>query len=237
MIIDIGKTKGLSYISTDAKQVAMDTAQWRDIIQNVVNTYQSGALYTSNGQGSNDLFMKGRLAMRFESSDYRTRIASHTSKDKPVNWGVATMPVDPASPNQSIYSHLSDIFGVSSQSSNKSLAWTFVKFAGGEQIAKTMLNTADGGLPVRPSVISGAGGSGIEAFYTLTDLQENSIRYSKLPPKFKIHPILGRALSGLIAGELTIDQAIRQIQEQGNEALDVAYKEEKILASPGLKNG
>ncbi|WP_236344260.1 ABC transporter substrate-binding protein [Paenibacillus plantiphilus] len=228
MIVDIGKTKGLSYISSDAKQVTMDTEQWRDIIQNVVKTYQSGTIYTSREQGPNELFMKGRLAMRYESSSYRNRIASYTSKDKPLNWGIASTPVDPASPNQSLYSQLSDLFGVNSQSSNKSLAWAFVKFVNSEPLAKTLLNTTDGALPVRPAVISEANNK-LDAFYTLTELQENSKRYKLLPPNFNIYPVLSRAVSGMIAGELTIDQAIQQLQEQGNEALDRAYKEESIL--------
>ncbi|CAH1225127.1 hypothetical protein PAECIP111893_05221 [Paenibacillus plantiphilus] len=228
MVFSIGATEGLSYLSKDAKKVTMDTEQWKGIMEKVVKAYKSGAVNTSNEQGPSDLFMKDRIAMRFEGSFYYSQITAQDNKrEKPLNWGVVTVPVDPANPNVTHSFQINDLFSINAQSPNKSLAWEFIKFAAGEQVAQALSKTLNGSLSTRPAYVTNKNGEKLDAFYELTESREYK-RYDTLPPGFVLDVFIQRALSSVIADEYTLDEAIKTIHDQGNELLNKLYEQQKL---------
>lgn len=227
-IFTLGMTEGLSYVSSDAKKVSMDSEQWRGIMERVVKAYKSGAINTSSDQGANDLFIGNRIAMRYEGSFYLSQITyQDNKKGKPLNWGIVTVPVDPSNPNMTGPLSISDLFGINAASPNKSLAWEFIKLANSEQVAKALSKTLDLSLSTRPAFVTDMNGKQLDAFYALGVSGERSQRYDKLPRGFNMSSIIQKAISGVIADEHTLDEAVNMIQELGNGLLTRLYEKQE----------
>lgn len=175
------------------------------------------------------MFFHDRLAMRFNYSHYTQQIARNDStREKPLNWGIVTVPVDPAYPNRTDYMQLLDLFSINADSSNKSLAWEFIKFVNSEEMAKALSKTYDGSLSVRPAYINDKSGNKLDAFYAFTEKRHNSRRNTNLPSGFKIYSIVNTIMSRVLTDEYTLDEAIQKIQEVGNEQLNKAYEKQKL---------
>lgn len=222
LILEMGAAEGLQYLDSSATKVTMDITEWRRIIEHALQTYKTGAINTSTLQGPNDLFVNNRIAMQYEGSFYVSQIKAAQSQGmQPLNWGIVTVPVDPNYPNASSSFFLADLFGIYNDSSNKSLAWEFIKFVNSEQAANALSKTINGTLSVRPAYAPDNNGIKLDAFYQLSELRHTSLRYEKLPPAFNMESIIQNVITEAIANEYTLDEVIRSIQEEGNETLKI----------------
>ncbi|SDT34344.1 multiple sugar transport system substrate-binding protein [Paenibacillaceae bacterium GAS479] len=219
-----GTLQGLSYVSADGKNITLDSPQWRNIYENVVDTYQSGVISPPGGW-ENDLFLNGRAAMVLEGSYYLNMISQAEGRLKsPLRWGVVTQPVNSQNPDVGLVLGLSDIFGVYADSPNKKLAWEFIKFASGTEVAKSLSRAPGGSLSVRPDFIPEANGTSLNAFYELTKMSDFNYPLN-IPEGYEsiLQTIFSRETEAVLAGEQTIDEALQKINVKGNEQLKEAH--------------
>lgn len=223
-------TEGLSYISADGKNITLDSPQWRNIYESAVSTYQSGAI-SPPSSWSNDLFLSGRAAMVMEGSYYLNMITQAEGRnDSPLRWGLVTQPVNPQDPEVAQFMNLTDIFGVYADSPNKKLAWEFIKFVTDTEVAKSLSRTTDGTLSVRSAFIPETNGTSLNAFYELTRMHTFSNRQLNIPEGFDatFQSIFSKETDTVLAGEQTIDEALKRIIVEGNEQLKLAHEREAL---------
>lgn len=220
MMTDYAATEGLYYISADGKTITIDSPQWRNIYEEIVNTFKSDSVFVPSSW-NNNLFLSGQAALALEGSFYLTMISQAINQtDTSLNWGIVTAPINPQDSNASSNLHLNDIFGVNANSTNKKLAWEFVKFVNGEEVAKALSRTDDT-LSVRPAFIPENNGIPLNAFYALTKGSDFYNRIKSVPTGFVeiFESIAARETDSVLSGEQTIDEALLQIKLQGNEQL------------------
>lgn len=109
LFLELGRTEGLA-ISSDGRQLSIDTERWRTIFQTAVDAYRTGTIKSDHWTEREDsilfewdLFVKGQAAMQLnypykldQLEDAKEMIADY----KPFRLGIVTVPVDPANPDQ-----------------------------------------------------------------------------------------------------------------------------------------
>lgn len=232
LLSNAARTEGLFYASADGTNITMDSEAWRTIYENVINAYKSGAIFgPSNDFFSKDLFLSGQAAMVLEGSYYLNQITqSENQNGSTVNWDMVTIPVDPVEPDATIALALPDIFGVNAKSPNQKLAWEFIKYINGPEVAKTLSRTADGGLSVRSSFVTEKDGKSLSAFYELTRVRNFNKRYENLPHGFDnaFAEIVTQETTAVLEDKQTIDEALQHIKERGNTELKQAHEKAAI---------
>lgn len=230
LLSNVARTQGLFYASADGTSLTMDSEAWHTIYENIVKAYQSGAVFDpSKDFFSEDLFLKGQAAMVLEGSYYLNQISqSEDRSGSGVNWGLVTIPIDPAEPDATIAMGLTEIFGINANSPNKKLAWEFIKYINGPEVAKTLSRTTDGSLSVRSSFVSEMEGRSLSAFYELTKPRNFNKRYEHLPQGFEdaFADIVSQETVSLLEDKQTIDEALQHIKEKGNLALQQSHEKE-----------
>ncbi|WP_268744443.1 ABC transporter substrate-binding protein [Paenibacillus alvei] len=108
---------------------------WKEAIKLVTNAVRDKFIYlqasNQNSEEMAEAFYRGQATMTINgpwlAKELKAR-ALFDSASKSFEWDIATMPVDPSSPDESANVHVSEIYAVSEDSPNKQAAWEFVKF-------------------------------------------------------------------------------------------------------------
>ena len=228
LILDAGTAIGLTPISVDGSNIVIASDSWKKIFASVMQAYQSNVLHFPSGdiveQFRNDLFTKGRVAIKENEFFYYSTIVDKQRTEpnsKPLNFDVATVPVDPANPDVTNALSLNSIFAVSNHSAQKPAAWEVVKYINSEDLAKVESKTMNGQIPVRKDYVPNKEIFNIEPFFALKPAAKRSSD-SAATPEFK------QAFKELASNELhlvadnakSLDEAIETIQTKGQQLLD-----------------
>lgn len=239
LLSNVARTHGLFYTSADGTSLTMDSEAWRTIYENIVKAYKSGAIFDpSSDFFSEDLFLKEQAAMVLEGSYYLNQIKqAEDQSGSTINWGLATIPVDPAEPDATIAMGLTEIFGINANSPNKKLAWEFIKYINGPEVAKTLSRTTDGSLSVRSSFVSEMNGRSLAAFYELTKPRNFNKRYEHLPQGFEdaFAEIVSQETTSILENKQTIDEAFQHIKDRGSQELQQAHEKGSITKKTSRK--
>jgi len=239
----IGGTQGLSFVDPNSMKVSMQSEGWKNALQLTVDALKSGAFYVQGSSSpammqtlqdylKRNLFVTGRVAMTMDGSYFidTLRQAKDTLKDvNPVNWDVVTVPVDPTNPNVSGSVTVSSLFAVRGETDNRRAAWEFVKYANSEEMARITSKSTSGELMSRVAYLKDKDGHNMEAFYKLKP-SENSLYKGaeKMPDGFytPFSQLAAQTVQDVVDGKQTADDALKQLQEKGQEILIKAKQEQ-----------
>lgn len=244
MMNGIGATSGLSFVDPDKGTVTMQSDGWKEVLLMTVEALKSGALFAGNDEkfdpnkpvmmdGRKDLFATGKVAMTVEGSYMISNLqrAKETMKDvTPVNWDIVTVPVDPKNPEVSNTVSLSGLFAVNANSSNPRAAWELVKYINSDEMAKLQSKSEDGAMLSRTAYVKEREGRSMEPFYMLKMSENNLFKnYNKIPYEFFYQPfneLAGTEIQSVIEGKKSVDDALKTIQEKGQEIYIKAKQEQ-----------
>lgn len=243
----IASTQNLSMINPVDMKVTLNTPAWKKSFETAFEVVKSNALHSQNmndGMSTSfnyddyllqDPFVSGKVAMKMEAQYLMDQIdqaqKSPTVKDKAVkDWGIVTMPVDPANPDRSPYVNLNSLFAVSAKSENADAAKEFLAYVMGEDFARVSSKAQMGGLPVRTTAYEDKEGRNLKAFYMLKPMESpmNNL-YTKLPMNFYgiLDGTVRVAIQSAFDGNKSLDDALKEAETQLQAELIKAQEEEK----------
>ncbi|TYP77919.1 multiple sugar transport system substrate-binding protein [Paenibacillus methanolicus] len=202
------------------------------IIPTGQDMYDTGA--TDGKQAWNpyqgDLFLNGRAAMTVSGFDYITELTrakeqnAKNSKVPSVDWGVVTIPQHTENPGYGSSINLSALMGINAKAANADDAWEFISFNNSKEWAK-LKSRSTYELIARKSMIKPRDGQdyNVEAFYTLKPVPPTSLDLEKLyrekPGIYEAQYMGTQSLQQVIEGKMTVQQALKDWETKGNEAL------------------
>jgi multiple sugar transport system substrate-binding protein len=150
-----------------------------------------------------------------------TAAAGPKSPFKDIDWDVVTIPVDPSQPDVTGSISLESVFSINASSENLSAAWEFLKYANGEQLAKTS-SMSSPALSARTAFKKEVDGKNIDAFYALG--ANSQLLLQTLPDDFKnaFAQLASEQIKKAVEGTQTVDQIVAAIQSQGQDLLTKA---------------
>ncbi|MFB9275349.1 ABC transporter substrate-binding protein [Cohnella cellulosilytica] len=196
--------------------------------------------------GDSMRFMSGQAAMAIDDSmlmmmmgigsrtggaDVSVKAAAPAGKGGPIqfkdiDWDVVTLPTDPSQPDVADGMSLENVFAINASSENVPVAWELLKYANGEQLARTNAMSA-ASLSSRTAFKKQEEGKNLDAFYALG--VNAQILLQNLPEGFEAS--FGKLASEQIVqaadGKATVDEAVQAIQTQGQQLLTKALAGEE----------
>ncbi|MCM3631271.1 extracellular solute-binding protein [Paenibacillus glycanilyticus] len=162
-----------------------------------------------------------------------TKVAGSTSSGalKPLgqdlNWDVVSIPTDPSQQGATGSMSLDNIFAINASSENLSAAWEFLKYANGEQLAKTSSKSSPA-LSSRTAYKNEADGKNIDAFYNEKINEQALLQENTLPDGFaaSFETMAAGQLDQAVQGTQSVDDALKKIQSEGQDLLTKALADE-----------
>ncbi|MFC5700186.1 ABC transporter substrate-binding protein [Cohnella faecalis] len=226
----IGQTKGLAYWNAEGDQVTLNTEAWRRIYFEAVELFRSGAIkrtqLSAGVQSANENeFAKGNTAMTLDSYySVATGLlqASGRAPDQQIKWGIAASPVSDKDGETGIYFASDELTVISAESAQTKEAWAFVQYVNSEEYARIKNQL----LPI-PPLLARTGsmrefdGNQLDKF---AQFKPNSLNYVASDPlKNAFYNVFEKIASGkldeVLAGKLTVEEAVEQLQVLGQEEL------------------
>ncbi|WP_409342711.1 ABC transporter substrate-binding protein [Paenibacillus sp. MBLB4367] len=249
----MGASKGLTYVNPDTGAVTIDTKEWKQVVQAVADSYKSKKVFQPEGPSQDNngkmairigpdtfkahKFLGGKAAMMLQNTmtkdmfDISAKMGGDT---KPFEWGVVTIPVDPSNPDVTSRFSMNQIYAVTAQAANVSAAWELVKFINGAGDGKSSGGMMiGGGTSSRLTGSKTKDGKSLEAFYTLKP--NPALLTQKYPQGFAsaFNTITAAEMKAVLGGSKTVDDALKAMQTQGQEAYDKAKLAEQKASSDG----
>ncbi|BFH67218.1 MAG: extracellular solute-binding protein [Paenibacillus dendritiformis] len=254
LLFEVANVSSLRLFDAAGEKLVFQTDGWKQMVRLTTDAIRNKAVYAlsldeeDSGEDFSSIdepFFQGKAAMIMGSPWFITQLRKRAVKDKeakPIDWGMVTAPVDPASPDESSYASLYTVYAIAADSPNKRAAWEFVKFVNGPEMAKSISRTVSGELPTRNQFMKEIEGKSTEVFYALRPKGENESMWAG-PNADILHPfysefrkILKKELKAVIANKKTVDEAVAAIQAEG-EAVLRKIREEKKTRRLTTENG
>lgn len=250
LVNTLSRGEGLKQYNEETLQMTMDTPAWHSLVEQAQSILNSDALYfedyrygrdgivyfeENNDYYASEPFFSGRLAMMLEGSYYLDQIknAQDYGQDPDSiiqNWDIVTAPVNSQNPDTSYYTNYYNLFAINASSTNIETAWNFISYVTGDEYARVKSKGYSGSLPLRTKYLEASSDRNYEAFYKLKPAIDTS-DYSKLPERYQyeFYDVSRTAFDRLNKGELTVAEALAELQLKGNELLatDKMTKEEQ----------
>jgi len=137
------------------------------------------------------------------------------------DWDVVTLPVDPIQPDVTDGIGLDSIFAINAASRNVPAAWEFLKYANGEQLAKTSGKTGPQ-LSSRIAYKKEVEGKNVDAFYALGI--NDQLLLERLPDGFaeSFAKLASEQILNVVNGAVSLDDALQTLQSRGQDLLTQA---------------
>ncbi|GEM_PF-1908029 len=229
LITSIASTRGLSYLDWERREITLASEGWRQVYELAVNALRSGSIYdqeqhtetetvTDNSHNPVNLFLDGRVAMMQGDTHTFSTLASQAPE---VPWAMVTEPVDPLNRSQAeMYVH--DVYAIYETSANVDAAWALVKHMNNRPV-----QSSDDGKGISAwtgtwKALSGRDEELAEVWSLLDYRQHSPLPFWEIPPGFltAVTEIRHNALVKMLSGEATVEEALQQMDEQGQAALD-----------------
>lgn len=239
MINTLSAGEGLKQFNEETLQMTIDTPAWQALVEQAQSLLNSDMLYYDemqyNGDNmyfsqdgdyySNEPFFSGRLAMKLEGNYYISQIKDASTyaqnpEDIVQNWDIVTAPVSSQNPDTSNYTYYYNLFGINAASTNVEAAWDFISYITGDEFARVKSKVSYGNLPLRTKYMETSGDRNYAAFYKLKPAM-NTTDYTKIPERFQyeFYSIAYETFNKVNAGDLTVAEALAELQLKGNELL------------------
>ncbi|MMZ62415.1 hypothetical protein D1872_246220 [compost metagenome] len=225
-----GQTEGLSFINPDTLKVSFDSAEWKRIFEEVIDSFSKGIIYDQEDTGTGEVepspILTGQAAMEIHSSSMAYNFDSYSEMigASKINWDLVTVPVGTHNRDQSDYYDVQEIFSISNATKHEQAAWKLIEFIMDNE--QNMSNNSDkqpsSGLPAKTDLIQPLGPHDLSPFYIL-----QPVPYSNNPYDDVDYEILNafkeagqKVIEEAIRNSISIDQAIQQIEAEGQQVID-----------------
>ncbi|MNZ82599.1 Bacterial extracellular solute-binding protein [compost metagenome] len=229
-ILRAGQTEGLTFIDPQTLKVSFDSAEWRRIFLEVVDSFSKGVIYDQEDSGTEETgpspILTGHAAMEIHSNSMAYNFDSYSEfiGVSKINWDLVTVPVATRNREQSDYYEVQEIFSISKATTYNQEAWKFIEFIMGNE--QNRINNFDkqlsNGLPAKIDLIEPVGHHDLSPLYML-----QPIPYSNNPYDDVHYEILNafkevgqKVIEEAIQNTITIDEAIQQIEVEGQQVID-----------------
>jgi multiple sugar transport system substrate-binding protein len=228
----LGQAEGLGMMDAEGKKLLIETDAWKRIYQLVIEGYRSGVLkwnylpgktrYDKEDVEAEDLFSIGRTAMTISTNG---QIRSLQQRGAAFEWGMVGIPSADSGHTRNPHFYLNPIYSINAKAENVKNAWEVVKYFNGADAAKIEAKTSSD-LPVRKAFAKEIDGHNMDPFYPVKyEETTQSIYNENIPQSFfmSYQTIAQKQVDAMVKGEVSVEQGLRLIQEQGQRALEEAY--------------
>lgn len=232
LIMRWGQTEGLRFIEPETFKIQMNTPAWKEIWSRTIDALRSGCIFkqtqqTEGAMSLNPIFT-GNAAMVLHSqvTAYNFDITRNFEGGQAINWDMVTVPVDPRKPEYSDYYRIEEIYGISAASERQEATWELLKWMmQGGAVTSTEINH---GLPVRTELIATVKGHDLSPLTMLKASPSNHNPYESVHYDIinAFKSVGNQIVEDVIANKLTIEEALIQIDEKGQQAVDAAAIED-----------
>ncbi|WP_028594101.1 ABC transporter substrate-binding protein [Paenibacillus assamensis] len=236
MLQTFASMAGLQMMDQKAEKIVMDSEAWESLFIQFVELIKDKkwSIAASNGYNNYDpSFGEGRSAMTIGHTWMMRQMnaAQDYNKDKKMfKWGVVTVPINPAMPDESSEIQMSNIFAMTKDSTNKRAAWEFIKFSAGIEMAK-IRGKSSGELTTRSKYQKDLYGMSVEAFTMLKPsnaptvretMQKNNVSVSSF--FVNAEKAFDKAFKSVVDGKKTAEQAYDELVPELQKHLDEARR-------------
>ncbi|GAA3411577.1 hypothetical protein GCM10020370_60390 [Paenibacillus hodogayensis] len=240
--LEIGRNMGLASVDQDTMKMIMDTSEWKKVYQLAFGAMKSGALFSGevsypSGMDAGAVlkqhpFIGGKTAMALGHSDFLKELkrAQDVLKEQMPVWDIVTVPVDPKKPDVGNNIWISSITAISANAENVEDAWKFVSYFNGDSYVSAISKAwRHGVMPSRTAYLKDMEGHSLEAFYALRPDPDAPKGGGKIPQSFYMpyEALAKKELQDAYDGRKSIDEALKNIQRQGQVILDQSIAAEK----------
>jgi multiple sugar transport system substrate-binding protein len=240
--LEIGRNMGLASVDQDTMKMIMDTSEWKNVYQLAFGAMKSGALFSGEVSNTSSMdasavlkqnpFIGGKTAMALGHSDFLKELkrAGDVLKDQMPLWDIVTVPVDPKKPDVGNNIWVRSITAIAANAANVEDAWKFVSYFNGDTYASaTSKAWRHGAMPSRTAYLKDMEGHSLEAFYALRPDPDGPKGVGKIPQSFYMpyEALAKKELQDAYDGRQSIDEALKNIQRQGQVILDQSIAAEK----------
>lgn len=233
LLDSIARTLKLQRFDAQGENVLLESEGWKQAFRMTADAVRSrtvrvlGAGEAASYLPSDDLFVNGQAAMVIAGSGFAYNIndTSYSKKAKTFEWGIVPVPVDPANPGESPFAFYRETFAISAESANKRAAWEFIKYVAGPERASSDAEGVLYQLPTRTGYVKDLNGKSAEPLYALTPMDRKYERTDKkIPKSFEdvYASLLNEALQAVIDQTRSVDEALANLQQQAQAALQAA---------------
>lgn len=162
-----------------------------------------------------------KVAMTSARFDYIDQLQQ---KNVDFEWSIVTDVVNSDNRNLSFYTKPNEMVSIHAQSSNVDLAWEVLAFLNSNEIARVQYRS----LPTRADISKERNGVSLEPFYQLRPdtWYQTLVDYPKeresifIPFETELRQIIERHVEAIVERKQTIEEALEQIQKEGQETLN-----------------
>ncbi|WP_334074030.1 ABC transporter substrate-binding protein [Paenibacillus sp. A14] len=230
-ILKAGQTENLTYLDPKTMKVTMNTDKWKSIWTAAVKAFRAGVVY-DQGEELDSMehpkFLTENAAMTVTSNAlaYNFEPFSHFEDATSIDWGMVTAPVDPLNPDYMNFYEIFDFFGVSSSTEHGAEAMKLVKFIAGDSVNSQLLarKQPNYGLPAITDYVAQVGDHDLSPLYTLKANPNYVDLYTQVDAEVldAFQDAAQGVLDKLLQNEITLDEALAEVEVKGQEAVDTA---------------
>ncbi|TVX93355.1 ABC transporter substrate-binding protein [Paenibacillus agilis] len=231
MLYRIANAWSLQLFDAKGEKVLVESDGWKQAYQLVTDAIRTDVLQVrkwedpANWLPANNLFLQGNAAMTIGGTDFIHQLNDpRNKKASKMDWGFVPAPINPAHPNETSSATVYDYFVINEKSSNKRAAWEFIKYVNGPEMAKAS-SSLYYKLPTRTGYIKSIQGKSTEALYDL-QIKNQKFEYAakQIPNEFngEYAQLREKVLRDIIENKKTVDEALAQLQQQAQAALQNA---------------
>ncbi len=226
LVEQIGGSYDLHDVDWANFRMTIDSQGWNHVYEAVAEwaiTLKGGKGY-EDGKEQEDgiaMFKNGQIAMLYGDYDTYKRLASLPSAP---TWGIVTQPVNPKSPDEGMLS-VYDIYAMNTKAPNPEAAKKLIAFMTGEETLRKRSGKMEY-LPVYSGVSANFSNVPTETFYKLDAKDYDIVNFWEVPQETsaRMRQMKSEALQAVIDGDLTVEEALQNIQREGQALLDKEKK-------------
>ena len=233
----IALTQGLRVVNSKDMKVTINSDAWREVLQLALDACASKNVYIPPDEqtGStyrdylmNDPFINGSMAMTVDDLLLLQDLENAQGRNRDYaafSLGAAAGPVDSHARDLSNDIQLKEIWSIRNGSPNAETAWEFIKYVNSDDYARVKGKTMDGFILSRIGHYEDLG-IDLNAFYSLRPNIANHSMEDNIPDKFypSFEELMQRELQKVAENQVSLDEAIKQIQTAGQFILDDLLK-------------
>ncbi|RKN85140.1 ABC transporter substrate-binding protein [Paenibacillus ginsengarvi] len=215
---------GVSMYSSNQPEAKFTSDAFQTAFGEAVNAFRSGAFYlppeepvkTKEDSLSRSKFIIGEAAMMISTPSLfaALREAPGVSGVPAVDYDIV---VEPVSPSGSSFL-VADLFGIMKDSPNMQVAWEFLKFVTGQEMAAELIKTKPGVLSIRKDAITAIDGHKLDPFYAK---KPKPISISTLSPELarKLNDMVTEEFTHMLYERKSVTDGLKQLQQRAQIAI------------------
>ncbi len=230
---------GLKMFDEETMQMTMNTPEWEQVMTDYVNLAKDGVFpqppnYDGTGQWEPwmdqyyQAFQMGKAAMAIMSSwemNNMKNIRMYNPDAPEFDWDVVTVPVHEEAPGIGGNIQMQGIMAINRNAQNADLAWDFISYVNSDEMLKIRSRSQDQFVSRKDLIgnTTGEGPSNMAAFYTLKPAP-NPFSYTAARKNENIYMLWNvgyEQMQKVMSEEITVQQALDEIQKKGQETLDM----------------